>query len=295
MDAAGWFLLGAPWDCSGSARGEQAAPHAFREAGLSAMVGRDVGDAATVIDRTDRDERTGVIALSETVRAAHALADDLAVAMTDLPGRRPLVVGGDCSILLGIFPALRGHLGSAGLWFVDGHPDYLDGLSSDTGETADMELAVLAGVGADALITLAGTPPMVGASDTVLIGHRTEGLDAASAAELARLPSDLRRIDASAVVHDPVVAGRQAAAWLASTGTGVWLHLELDVLDPESLDAVTYPQQGGLDWDQLADVVAPLARSPRLVGVSVADFRPDLDPTGDQATRVLDFLGRTLP
>ncbi|MFW2240289.1 hypothetical protein ACVH9Z_22165 [Rhodococcus opacus] len=72
MDAAGWFMLGAPWDCSG----------------------RDVGDAATVIDRTDRDERTGVIALSETVRAAHALADDLAVAMTDLPGRRPLVVGG---------------------------------------------------------------------------------------------------------------------------------------------------------------------------------------------------------
>ena len=102
------------------------------------MVGRDVGDAATVIDRTDRDEATGVIALSETVRAAHALA----VAMADLPGRRPLVVGGDCSILLGIFPALRRHLGSAGLWFVDGHPNYLDGRSSDTGETADMELAV---------------------------------------------------------------------------------------------------------------------------------------------------------
>nr|WP_271210674.1 hypothetical protein [Rhodococcus wratislaviensis]GLK36174.1 hypothetical protein GCM10017611_30310 [Rhodococcus wratislaviensis] len=55
------------------------------------------------------------------------------------------------------------------------------------------------------------------------------------------------------------------------------------------------PPAGGLDWDQLADVVAPLARSPRLVGVSVADFRPDPDPTGDQATRVLDFLGRTLP
>ena len=72
------------------------------------MVGRDVGDAATVIDRTDRDEATGVIALSETVRAAHALADDLAVAMADLPGRRPLVVGGDCSILLGIFPRCAG-------------------------------------------------------------------------------------------------------------------------------------------------------------------------------------------
>lgn len=96
---------------------------------------------------------------------------------------------------------------------------------------------MLTGVGAEALITLAGTPPMVGASDTVPIGHRTEGLDAASAAELVRLPSDLRRIDAPAVVRDPVAAGRQAAAELAGTGNGVWLHLDLDVLDPESLDA----------------------------------------------------------
>ncbi|WP_241961791.1 arginase family protein [Rhodococcus opacus] len=187
-----------------------------------------------------------MIALSETVRAAHALADDLAVAMADLPGRRPLVVGGDCSILLGIFPALRRHLGSLGLWFVDGHPDYLDGRSSDTGETADMELAVLTGVGNDELIALAGMPPMVRACDTVLIGHRTGGLDAASAAELVRLPSDLRRIDAPTVVGDAVVAGRQAAEWLAGTGNGVWLHLDLDVLDPESLSAVTYPQPGGL-------------------------------------------------
>ncbi|MDI9937288.1 hypothetical protein QM806_17900 [Rhodococcus sp. IEGM 1351] len=86
---------------------------------------------------------------------------------------------------------------------------------------------MLTGVGAEALITLAGTPPMVGASDTVLIGHRTEGLDAASAAGLVRLPSDLRRIDAPAVVRDAVAAGRQAAAWLAGRGTGVWLHLDL--------------------------------------------------------------------
>ncbi|UOT05351.1 hypothetical protein MPY17_06265 [Rhodococcus opacus] len=210
MDAAGWFMLGAPWDCSGSARGEQAAPHAFREAGLSAMVGRDVGDAATVIDRTDRDERTGVIALSETVRAAHALADDLAVAMTDLPGRRPLVVcGGACG------------------------------------------------------------------------AHR--------------LPSDLRRIDAPAVVRDPVAAGRQAAAELAGTGNGV-------VVAPR-------PGCAGSRVARCGDV--PPAGRPRLGstrrrgratgavastrGVSVADFRPDLDPTGDQATRVLDFLGRTLP
>jgi arginase len=72
------------------------------------------------------------------------------------------------------------------------------------------------------------------------------------------------------------------------------LHVDLDVVDPVALPAVSYPQPGGLDWDQLTNVVTPLARSPRLLGVSVADFRPDLDPTGEHAARIVHFCARTL-
>jgi arginase len=93
---------------------------------------------------------------------------------------------------------------------------------------------------------------------------------------------------------DPAAAGRRAAAWLSGAGRGAWLHLDLDVMDPETLPAVTYPQPGGLNWEQLALALEPLARSPRLLGVSVADFRPDLDPTGDLATRVVDLLQQTM-
>ncbi len=74
----------------------------------------------------------------------------------------------------------------------------------------------------------------------------------------------------------------------------VWLHLDLDVLDPESLPALTYPQPGGLDWNQLADAIEPMARSPQLLGVSVADFRPDLDHSGALALRVMELLELTL-
>jgi arginase len=292
--AADWFLLGAPWDCSGSGRGEQAAPDALRTAGLTALVGLDRGDAPCVIESQHRDEVTGVLALAETLRAAHALAEALGEALRDLPRRRPLVIGGDCSILFGIFPALRRHVGPVGLWFIDGHPDYLDGATSDTGETADMDLAVLTGVGAEALIGLAGAPPMVPVSQVVLLGHRASGLDVRAAEELARLPAQLRRIDAATVASAPGAAGERAAAWLAGAARGVWLHLDVDVLDPLSLPAVTYPQPKGLHWDQLAGVLEPLARSPRLLGASVADFRPDLDPDGEFAMRVVGLLDRTL-
>lgn len=290
-----WFLLGAPWDCSGSGRGEQAAPAALRAAGLTAMVERDLGDAACAIDSVERDVRTGVLALRETVHAAHALAADLERAVRDLPAQRPLVVGGDCSILLGIVPALRRSVGPVGLWFLDGHPDFSDGPGSETGETADMELAVLTGDGADPLVELAEVVPMVPADAVVMLGHRTTGLDAASARELARVPEALHRIDASAVAVDPAAAGRRAAALPPGPDLRMWLHLDVDVLDGEALPAVSYPQPRGLDWDQLAAVMEPLARSPRLLGVSVADFRADLDPTGEHAARILDLLDRVLP
>ncbi|RRS01300.1 arginase family protein [Glycomyces terrestris] len=295
MNSADWFLLGAPWDCSGSGRGEQAAPAALRAAGLSGLVHTDLGDAACAIDSHERDARTGVLALPETVRAAHALADELEGALRNQAGRRPLVVGGDCSLLLGIVPALRRSHGPMGLWFLDGHPDYSDGPGSETGETADMELAVLTGDGADPLVALAGAVPMIPADAVVLLGHRSSGLDAAARRELERVPAAMHRCDAAAVAADPAAAGRRAAALPAEPGLRMWLHLDVDVLDGEVLPAVSYAQPGGLDWDQLAAVMAPLARSERLLGASVADFRPDLDPTGAHAARLLELLERVLP
>lgn len=288
----GWFLLGAPWDCSASLRGEAAAPGALRDAGLSSLVEADLGDAATLVEGASRDPETGVLALPATVAAARALTASLAAALRDRPGARPLVVGGDCSLLLGVVPALLTVLGPAGLWFADGHPDYLDGATSDTGETADMELAILTGEGAPPLVSLAGTVPMIDPSAVVLLGHRTAGLDPASAAEVGRLPAALHRVAAPDLLADPAAAGRTARDLIGNVaGTaGCWLHIDLDVLDPSALPAVSYPQPGGPTWAELAAALAPLAASPRLLGVSVTDFRPDLDPAGAYAARIVELV-----
>ena len=283
---SGWVLIGAPWDCSGTGRGEERAPGALRRAGIGRLAGADAGDAATVIDSRRRDEATGVLALPETIAAARALATMLATVLASHPGRRPLVVGGDCSLLLGVF---AGATGRTGLWMLDGHPDYVDGPSSETGETADLELAVLTGDGPPGLT---GDVPMVAARHVALIGHRTEGLDEASRSELARLPSGMLTIDAGAVRDDPRGAGARAAAW--AEPMPMWLHIDVDVLDPAAMPAVTYPQPGGPGFDQLAAVLAPLAASPRLAGVSIADFRPDLDPDGRHAEALISLLDRAI-
>ncbi len=278
-------MLGAPWDSSGSGRGEQQAPAALRAAGLSALVDLDLGDAATTITGTHRDEATGVRALPATVAAARALAGALDAARREHPTRRPLILGGDCSLLLGVF-ASRPRLG---LWLLDGHPDHADGRLSETGETADMELAILTGEGPPIL-----GGPLLPPGRVALIGHRTAGLDAASAAELARVPPEMFTAPAAEVRRDPGAVGRRAAQWAAGLGVPMWLHLDLDVLDPVALPAVTYPQDGGPDFGRLAEALRPLGRSPALAGVSVADLRPDLDPDGGGARRVVELIADSL-
>jgi arginase len=234
-----------------------------------------------------------VIGADDVRRATAAIADNVRSVLA--AGERPLVVGGDCTLLLGVFAALPA---DTGLWFVDGHADFYDGASSPTGEAADMDLAILTGHGPVGLIdddppaparaVPAAAPPLDPAA-TVLLGHRPSDLDADVAFENARLDPAIHALTATELRERGVEqAGRDAAARLA--GRPAWLHLDLDVLDEAALPAVSYPQPLGLDWDELAALVGPLAAAPGLIGVSLADFNPDRDPDGSHAAWVVDLV-----
>jgi hypothetical protein len=54
------------------------------------------------------------------------------------------------------------------------------------------------------------------------------------------------------------------------------------------------PQPLGLGWDELVALARPLAGAPNLLGVSVADFNPDMDPDGAHGARVVDALESVL-
>jgi arginase len=284
--AGDWTLLGAPLDSSGSGRGEERAPAALRAAGVAEALGApDGGDVTGPLRPPERDPVSGVIALPALRRASEALAE--AVAGVRRAGRRPLVLGGDCSLLPGALAGCRMAGDEPGLWMVDGHPDTLDGATSPTGEAADMDLAIALGHGPPGLIDLAGGPPLVSAARVVALGLRD---DAENAPELAALPPEVARRSAAAIrAQGPAVAGAEAERRLAAGG-GAWLHLDLDVLDASVMRAVTYPQADGLDWEELTELLAPLARSHALVGISVSDLEPDRDPDRAAARRTVALL-----
>jgi arginase len=271
----------APLDCSGAGRGEEHAPAALRAAGLlERLEARDAGEADARIRDSRRDPDTGVVGAGDVRRASRAIAAKMREVLE--AEARPLVIGGDCTLLLGVFQALPP---GCGLWFVDGHADFFDGESSPTGEAADMELAILTGHGPQ--LDREG-PPLEPAA-VVLLGHRPAELHRDVALENARIDPAVHALTAPQVRE--VGAGRvgsEAAARLAERPA--WLHLDLDVLDEQALPAVTYAAPLGLEWDEFVALGRPLAAASNLLGVSVADFNPDKDADGAHAARVVDAL-----
>jgi arginase len=282
-------VLDAPLDCSGRGRGEELAPAALRGAGLLERLGaHDAGEADARIRDTSRDPDTSVIGAGDVRRASAAIAQSVRAELK--AGRTPLVLGGDCTLLLGVVAALPT---GTGLWFVDGHADFYDGPSSPTGEAADMELSILTGHGPHGLLDGEGRQPLLDPAAVVLLGHRPDELGPDVAFENGRLDPAIHALTAPRVrERGAAEVGSEAAARLAERPA--WLHLDLDVLDETALPAVSYPQPLGLSWEDLIALARPLAAAPSLSGISVADFNPDRDPGGVYAQRVVEALAAIL-
>jgi arginase len=279
-----WSIIGVPVDSSARSRGEQLAPAALRKAGIvRALAAKDLGDIAVKVDDVRRDERTGVIAYRQIIAANVAVRN--AVRRGVEGGFRPLLLGGDCSFLPGALAGASIARGRLGLCFVDGHVDAYDGTTSPSGEAADMVFAVSIGRGPREWTDLAGSPPIIASGDAVILGHRTgpDDLD-----EISLLPPEVTRYSARDImVSAPSEIGEWAAVRLGDRPAGFWLHFDTDVLDEGDMAASTYTGTGGLRWGDLEAMLAPLLVSRALVGLSIADFRPDLDRTGEYAHRIV--------
>src|SRR6185436_16275263 len=101
---------------------------------------------------------------------------DRIVALLDA-GEFPVVLGGDCSILLGAGLAMRRRSsdldGPIGLVFVDGHSDFrYPGNSSYVGAAAGEVLALVSGRGDPSLTSIDGLKPYFRDIDVVVLGIR---------------------------------------------------------------------------------------------------------------------------
>ncbi|HEX5900400.1 MAG TPA: arginase family protein, partial [Solirubrobacteraceae bacterium] len=71
-------------------------------------------------------------------------------------------------------------------------------------------------------------------------------------------------------------------------GREVFVHLDVDILDPAVMPGQLYPAPGGLDTTQLRDLLADVAAGARIVGAEITCFStPELSGVLAQAAAPL--------
>ena len=190
-------------------------------------------------------------------------------------GARPLVLGGDCSILLGAMLALR-RRARYGLVHVDGHLDFRHpGWSGGIGAVAGEDLAGVTGRLEAELSDIDGLGPYVLDADAIHLGERER--DPGELVAVAETGITVLGLD-ELRARGPVVPA-----------VPYWVHVDADVLDSALLPAVDSPAPGGLTFEELSALLRTLLEGP-VAGVQITVFDPDLDPDGTQARALTDCL-----
>lgn len=248
------FVIVPQWQGSPSARAMQLIDGAEAIAGdlpRSSTVRVEVpAEAGEALD-------TGIRRFSTLERVSAAIG----AAINEGDAAEPaLVIGGDCGVAVpAIAAAAARHERLAVVW-CDAHGDLHTANSSPTGAFGGMALRAVAEAG-----TFPGSGA-VPAERIVLVGAREfdDGeQDAATDLGITHLP-----------VADLADPGALAAAVVATGADAVYVHVDLDVLDPAVLAGLGMPVPFGLSLDELIAAVRALRAEVPLVGASLSGFAP---------------------
>lgn len=259
---------------------------ALRERGLRERLG--AADGGVVVPppyRPEREAATGVRNGAAIGRYSRRLAEVVGEALDG--GEFPVLVGGDCSIVLGAAVALR-RRGRYGLAFVDGHNDFRHpGGGGPVGAVAGEDLAIVTGRGAAGLADLDGLRPYVRDEDVVAIGQDGEGDEETGFGRTAIVRRSANEVRARG---GGAVGGEAAERLSRAPVAGFWLHLDVDVLDERVMPAVDSPNPAGLAVATLGELLAALLAGPGAVGMDVTIYDPTLDPGGELAELIVGVV-----
>ncbi|KAB8190743.1 arginase family protein [Nonomuraea phyllanthi] len=283
--------LGLRPPAAGTVPGCYKLPGALRDNGLLRRLAAE--DAGCVTPpRYDRGSwQTGDGVFNAAAMAAYTvkLANRIEALLKD--DRFPVVLGGDCSILLGSALALS-RRGRYGLVFLDGHDDFRHaGNSGNIGAAAGEDLALVTGRGQADLTDIEDRRPYMRDSDVVVVGIRDEET---SRRELEDLGIPVWNVSRIRQAGPAATAGAALAHLERAELEGFWVHLDVDVLDPGVMPAVDSPDSDGLQHDELIALLSPLLAAPACTGFQVTVFDPDLDPDGRLARELTDTLAASL-
>ena len=286
-------LAGVPTSAGSHNPGQEDAPAAWRAVGvMEALMSagadvRDYGDLAahpfqpgpTVAGARDLDR------VVEVCRQTAALVESICQ-----DGRRPLILGGDCTVTLGVVAGLQGHE-DLGLIYFDGDADLATPASNPSGVLDTMGMTHLVGRGVDAFKTIGISGVALPAGHIVLFGFDPAELDNQEWTQL--LLDGLHSLPAPVVRRAPLQAATEALAHLRGCSRYL-VHFDVDVLHTGLFPLANYPHFNGLSLEEVGACLDRFLERPQCAGLVVTEVNPHHDPDRTLLTALRDAVVRAV-
>lgn len=296
-------IISIPSSAGSTHPGLEQAPAAIRASGLADAL-RDMGH--DVIERNDdlpvwqwRPDPTESTASNVKAAIEYIGHTRLRVAQALSAGRLPLVLGGDCSIEIGVVAANLDAGNRVGLIYFDGHADLNvpGSVPNGTGEFSEsldwMGVAHMLGVeGAiPALTNIGSRYPMLSASDVAVVGFIPEQ---ASDFEKQQIQSSgMRVINWDTVARDPEGEITNLLATWGNEFSHLLIHFDVDVLNflDTPIAETTASRDVGLTLHQAMRVLSMIVADSRFSGLTVTEVDPTHNLEDGSSVRMLrDFV-----
>ncbi|MBK1896924.1 arginase family protein [Chryseobacterium paridis] len=189
-----------------------------------------------------------------------------------------IMIGGDCSILIGTAVALK-TLGNFGLFYLDGHSDFIPPRLSLSGGVAGMDLAIVSGMGHEKLTNINGFKPYFLEENIFCVGN-AETDDEEYVSEV--INSDVHYYDLENLRENGFRKTSENFLKMVQEKDldGFFIHFDVDVLNDKIMPAVDSRMEDGIDYNNLKEILIPLLENTKCFGIEITILDPDYDTDG---------------
>ena len=286
-------LIGVPSSAGARQLGQEQTPRSVRLSGLVERLrseGHDVLDLGnlTQVSFSPDSQNPKQQNLSRVLNVLRQVASavDLAVANRAWP----LVIGGDCTVTIGVLAGLAKHFANLGMIYFDGDLDLNTPETTTSGIFDGMGLAHILGGGVDELSHLGPRYPLLEQQKVTLFGY-SAGAGGIDPVEV-RLLQDMvmARYPLESINGRVQTAAAQALRELEGKVEHILVHFDVDVVDFDDFPAADVPHKPGLSLMKAKEALAVFLASPKAVGLVLTEFNAKRDSQAKLARRLIDMM-----
>ena len=290
-------IIGVPSSAGARQTGQEQAPRAFRQASLvehlrsAGLSVTDFGDLPEVLFQPDEQNPKGQN-LQLVVEVAERVATQVEAVVRE--DHLPIVLGGDCTIALGVLAGLIRHKPNLGLMYFDGDIDLNTPDTTESGIFDGMVMAHIIGKGVDALARIGPRYPLLAEENITLFGYNTEAswIDAVETEVLAQCR--MMTYPSSQIQGKVKESAAEALARLEGKADSILVHFDVDVIDYDDFPVGDVPHQHGISFDETMAGLSVFVASKKLAGLVLTEFNAGRDADGTIARRFVDAVVNVL-